>query len=301
MKRALIFGGLFLLLAGAVRGITQVPGVLRFTGTVAADLPTCTGVTGSYGMVVFDYDVGSLKWCDVDTWKFISPGVSDVSVTAGATVTGKTNFAQVKVNDLYANRLMDNDGGVPLKILGTGLDPGPGQAVRIGSYENWTNIDSKLVSFGVDGGGTWIEKASITSQGLIYSATPFTLVSAYPNVASVASTTLARTRLPNGADQDFTVTAIDIDVGTAGAGGTTNAVYRVTDGTGNCDLSFACNAAAGLKSNSGSSATATLSGTCTFQADDTLTVSVNSIGDCATGPLARNVSVIGNWADNTAP
>lgn len=124
-----------------------------------------------------------------------------------------------------------------------------------------------------------------TANGGTGGTYPITLTS-IPLSGSLSAATLNSLVLPA---RSFTVTAQRINVSVAGSTGSTNVVLRVTDGTNNCDASFACNATAGAKR-------PTLSGTCTFSASATLTMSVNSTGDCVTPPVILGVlDIEGNW------
>jgi hypothetical protein len=115
---------------------------------------------------------------------------------------------------------------------------------------------------------------------------PTSLASVYVNAVTTASTIYGGQTLPARA---FTVNAVAFRVRTAGSGGTTNAVIRVTDGSNSCDASWACNTAAGNQR-------LTPSGTCAFAASSALTFTVNTIGDCSAGPdIFGNVEIIGSW------
>lgn len=84
-----------------------------------------------------------------------------------------------------------------------------------------------------------------------------------------------------------TITNLDFRVSAAGIGGTTSNVFRVSDGTLNCDFGLPCNSAVGVfRLDAGSPSTG-----CAFAAGSTLTYSVNSIGDCATGITVQDVKL----------
>lgn len=101
-----------------------------------------------------------------------------------------------------------------------------------------------------------------------------TVHAVYVNNVTVASTTYGGEVFPS---QATTVTAARFRVRTAGAGGSTNFTFRASDGTNNCDCTFACNSAVGNYRNA-------CSGSCVFAASASMTYSVPSIGDCTTGP-----------------
>lgn len=114
---------------------------------------------------------------------------------------------------------------------------------------------------------------------------PFTLDSVYVNEPTTAKT-YGGGVLPA---TSFLAQAIRYRTSLAGAGGTTNWVFRISDGSNNCDCSVACNTAAG-------NLRTACSGSCTFAASASLTYSVNSIGDCATGAtVLGNVTIEGRW------
>lgn len=127
-------------------------------------------------------------------------------------------------------------------------------------------------------------------SGYASSAIPFTLDAVYVNGVATA-TTYGGGVLPARA---FTVTGIKYRVRTAGSGGTTNAVFQVSDGTNTCTCSYACNATQGSKL----TACANGAGTgCVYAASATLTYSFTSVGDCAgtTADIQGNINVQGNW------
>lgn len=89
------------------------------------------------------------------------------------------------------------------------------------------------------------------------------------------------------------ITATELRVSASGLAGSTNVVFRVTDGTNTCDCAFACNISTGNKrvacSDNGGSG-------CLFPPSADLTYSWNSAGDCATPPsVVGNVDVSGDW------
>lgn len=75
------------------------------------------------------------------------------------------------------------------------------------------------------------------------------------------------------------VSAMTLRVTTAGTVGSTNASIRVSDGTSNCDCSFACNTA------NSSTIVPTCASGCSFDAGVALVITDNSKGDCAVGPV----------------
>lgn len=127
---------------------------------------------------------------------------------------------------------------------------------------------------------------NLTTPAYVISGTPFPLDFVFVGAATVAGTIYGGTALPAKA---FTVTESRFRISVAGSGGSTNAVFRITDGSNNCDCAFACNVAGGNKD-------IACTGNCAFAASASLTESMNSIGNCAIGPtILGNVGVWGNW------
>ena len=138
------------------------------------------------------------------------------------------------------------------------------------------------------GNSTHMMAGTSPGAGYIATATPFTIASVYVN----GPTPLAATNYGGGVlpAHPFTVQAIRYRIRAAGSGGTTNVVFRTTDGVNNCDCSFACNAAAPANYRT------TCSGTCAFASSASLTYSFSSLGDCAVKPdIMGNIEVEGFW------
>jgi hypothetical protein len=134
-------------------------------------------------------------------------------------------------------------------------------------------------------GTTCSRYVSNEGPGYFPSAIPFTLTSIYWNGGVPAAlSVLSRKPLPARA---FTVTAATID-SVSGGTGAGNFVLRVTDGTNNCDATFACPVA----SNTGLRAATT--GTCTFAASASLTMQVQTICGTTSGTF-HSWDVEGNW------
>jgi len=116
-----------------------------------------------------------------------------------------------------------------------------------------------------------------------------TINAVYVNSATVAATTYGGGIIPA---QSVLVSAIQYRTRAVGTVGSTNAVFRATDGASNCDCTFACNQATGNHR----AACAPTAGSCTFAASASITYSINSIGDCVVGPdLQGNILVEGVW------
>lgn len=137
----------------------------------------------------------------------------------------------------------------------------------------------------ISSNGTHVIVGTGTGAGYVASSTPHTLTAVYTNLRLSAGTTYGGGVLPA---HPFTVQAIRYRIRQVGTAGTTNATWRIA-GAGNCDCTFACNAAVG-------NYRSTCSGSCAFAASDNLTYSVTSIGDCGAGPdLLGNVTIEGIW------
>lgn len=132
--------------------------------------------------------------------------------------------------------------------------------------------DSGAASFWVDAAGSFRAQA------------PLVVDTVFANAALVAGTTIGGGIWPA---QATTLRAIRFRVSVAGAGGTTNATIRASDGASNCDFSFACNTATGNKR-------IAATGSCVFAASASITYTVPTIGNCASGPTAQgNINVEG--------
>lgn len=130
-----------------------------------------------------------------------------------------------------------------------------------------------------------VTKASMDSNGYFASTTPHTLSTVYVN-DTIFTLTYGGGVLPAHA---FTAQAIRYRVRTAGSGGSTNATFRISDGSNNCDFSFACNQSTGAKRQ------AATAGTCAFAASATLTYSFTSPGDCTTTTDIQTIDIEGIW------
>lgn len=131
------------------------------------------------------------------------------------------------------------------------------------------------------------EVARIRSAGHIASTTPFAILAASPGAAATTAGQVVGAQILPA--EPFTINKVSGYTLTAGAGGSTAWTVRISDGTNNCTATGpACNAAAGAWD-------ATLSGTCAFAASQTLTMTVQTIGDCATGPVFANIQPVGFW------
>lgn len=129
--------------------------------------------------------------------------------------------------------------------------------------------------------------ATIDEQGYIASTTPHTMFVTYVN-NTIAAFTYGGGVAPA---HDFEVSAVRFSIRTAGSGGSSNATIRISDGTSNCDCSFACNTAAGNQRIAcGTDAN------CDFEASDSMTVSVSSVGDCTvTTDILGNIEFETLW------
>lgn len=171
-----------------------------------------------------------------------------------------------------------------------GTSSGTATALAIATLTNTlTGGTVLLADFGTTTstyGSGFSRKASLDTTGYFTSTTPFALDSVYVNT-TISAFTYGGSVLPAHA---FTAQAIRYRVRTVGSGGSTNATFRVSDGTNNCDFSFACNQAAA------SYRQATTAGTCTFAASATLSYAFSSTGDCTTKTdILGNIAIDGIW------
>lgn len=90
-----------------------------------------------------------------------------------------------------------------------------------------------------------------------------------------------------------TVQAITMRVSTGGGGGAGNVVVRVSDGTNNCDATFACTGTGVTQVGASGPKRAATTGACTFAASALLTVSVPTAGCTSTQPAVQNLAVLG--------
>ncbi len=128
-------------------------------------------------------------------------------------------------------------------------------------------------------GGTFTSMSAATAIPVVF---PPVLVNAALTVATLGG--YIATKAPK-------IDAVQFYVSVAGTVGSTNVNVRATNGTINCDFAFACNTAIGAKRVAGSG-----SGCTGFAAGDAVTVSVTSLGDCATpATFLGNLSLEGNW------
>lgn len=193
-----------------------------------------------------------------------------------------TAFAQVAMGDLFqlgrrGRLLFPSPSATTQGALLVDQDAG---VLYLQDGFNWQPVVNVVSS------PTGLKVAADGGLVTINTAGPSTLSSVFVNAVTVAATTYGGEVLP---DAGFVVTAARFRVSVAGSGGTTDAVFRATDGVSNCDCPFACNQASGNKR-------VVCAGSCSFGAGAPLTYSFNSIGDCVTGPtVLGTVAVEGNW------
>lgn len=114
------------------------------------------------------------------------------------------------------------------------------------------------------------------------------IVLGFRGAALTASLNLGGRSLP--ASRGATITAIDMHVYTGGGGGAGTTVVRVTDGTNNCDATFAC-----ATTNAAGVPRVAPSGTCSFAAGAQLRMSVTATGCTSTQPSVTTISALGAW------
>ena len=151
----------------------------------------------------------------------------------------------------------------------------------------WTLLsDGSMCINGLAGGGFGACTDKITAG----TGSASLLTSVFVGAVTTATTTYGGDVLPA---YPFTVSQATFRTSAAGSGGSTDFAFRVSDGTNHCDCTMACNVVAGNKNPTCAGAGGT---GCSFAASASLTYSVNSIGDCTTGPtIVGNVQVRGSW------
>lgn len=89
--------------------------------------------------------------------------------------------------------------------------------------------------------------------------------------------------------ENITATSMSVYVGASSGAGTNN-VLRLSDGTNNCDATFACSSlnSPGLKE------ATSMTGTCSFAAGSFLTICVTTAG-CTPDPNVRNIALKGYY------
>lgn len=129
----------------------------------------------------------------------------------------------------------------------------------------------------------------VNSVGYIASGTPETIASVYVNNV-IAPFTYGGGTLPARA---HTITDISWNVRTAGAIGSTNNTFQISDGTNTCNCTMACNQTSGSKIASCANGAGT---GCVYAASAALTYSFSALGDCVQPmDVLGNMTVWGKW------
>lgn len=138
---------------------------------------------------------------------------------------------------------------------------------------------------------TLVFATSVSAQGLTrdLKKTPEQLVGSVYVGAAVTVQTYGGHKLP--ADQGVTVTSVTAYVSVVSGGGASNTVFRISDGSNNCDATITCAStqSTGSKRIDGAS----LSGTCSFAAGSALTFAVQSSGCTTSQPAIKQLEVNG--------
>ncbi len=188
-----------------------------------------------------------------------------------------------------AIRITDSTSGSALVI-----DTGAINSLQVSGSNSFQQVDGARVDLGsaandyLDSNGSYARVGG--GAGYLASATPFTLDSVYVNAVPTA-VTYGGGGLPARA---FTVVSIRHRVRTAGSGGSTNAVFQISDGTNTCTCSYACNATQGSKIITCANGAGT---GCAYAASASLTYSYTSVGDCGatSADIQGNINVQGYW------
>lgn len=203
------------------------------------------------------------------------------TATTGSIVSGSAHYAGMTLvgSGGVVGFASDDWGYLIAKFDGSGA-AGTGRLV----FETTADNDAFRLTTGARahvGGGTddyfASDAGAIYTPARIASNNPLPVTLVFIHSAIVAATTYS---LEPGPPVPFRIDAVRFTITATGAGGSTNATFRASDGANNCDCAFACNTAG----NTGYRVACT--GTCaSFAASAAMTYSVTSIGDCVTGPL----------------
>lgn len=233
-------------------------------------------------------------------------GASDYASSDGTTITFATSVA--------ATGLLTNGGtGSGLNLasidpyvygslatsnvnIGTAVTSGNTDATVLGSAvnvhpDNALDATDWVFSVGNAAGASGLFAVTYAGNGILSgylaSTTPHTMFSTYVN-NTIQAFTYGGGVAPAF---DFQVSAVRFAIRTAGSGGSSNATIRISDGTTNCDCTFACNTAAGnVRAACGTDSN------CDFEASDSMTVSVSGVGDCSvTTDILGNIEFEAIW------
>jgi hypothetical protein len=207
-------------------------------------------------------------------------------VTAATYSNTSSKLVSVK-NNTTEQIFINKDGAIKINVVGT-VQPTCDSTTR--GLETRLNgdgagiPDQRLICIQAsDGNFAW--RSMISTEYM-------SIFSAFVNAVTTATTTYGAYEVPSGSPGPLQINGFTFKIRTAGSGGTSNATYRVTDGSTTCDATLACNAA----SDTYSLIPVNGSGACTFAAGAEVEFQVQGIGDCAVGPdILGNVTITGHW------
>ena len=215
-------------------------------------------------------------------WTILADGSMCMNGLAGAAYTGCTD----KVSS-------SNAGAATMSITSGALDATTSSTVAAVTINTTTDIAAADLLLNVEdssGNNRFTVTEAGTANAVAYTNVRSLLAGVFVGAITTATTNYGGDVLPA---QAFTVTQVTMRTSAAGSGGTTNFIFRVTDGTNTCDCTMACNAVAGNKD---LTCAGSAGAGCALPASASLTYSVQSIGDCTTGPtVVGNVQVRGTW------
>lgn len=307
-------------LAVAVLGISGLALAQGYQPSRATSASVSAG-TGSFGVVdagVVNANTLNAGTVNANTGKF---GVVDAGVVysaAGYVTTsgsasalsatgGGASLGILGVSISGATVLRDNAalgiGQYGLSLQGTAINGASAMGLQISNgTAALSSTNAEAVEF-IAGPATTYNTGSerdraykiawVDAAGRISSSTPATLGEAYVN-ATVTATDYWWTVMPS--TMPFTVQRLTMRNSIAAAG-TGNVVFRITDGTYNCDATVACSTFSG-----NATVSAALSGDCGFAPSSSLAFGVQTAGCSVIQPtLSGNVRIEGKWSPGNAP
>jgi hypothetical protein len=192
----------------------------------------------------------------VTSWTMLGTEITNSIQLTGGTIGGKLSDLEASSNGLFA------DGHGAVIGWGDGADITPGGSANAVMGHHFGPIRADYIR----------------------SESPLTLFSVYPAAAITATTAYGGHRLTVHA---FTMTHLSGYVSSA-AGGVGSVIFRVSDGTNNCDVTLSC--ASDLAATGPIIKAA--SGTCAFAASAALSFSTTTAG-CTPNPTILNLDVVG--------
>lgn len=202
---------------------------------------------------------------------------SGLTINSGVGLSSGNNYTATSgdFSTTATGRFIDTTASA--KLIGTPTDGSTAVGVQLQSGTNLVTAGAKIVTISNNSGASVV--ASVDKDGYIASVTPFYKTLTVGTAA--LSGTLNGFVLPARA---ATVTAVTYRIGTAGTGGTTGLVLKLSDGTNTCTFTSTCTATGNVR-------TAGVNGAgtgCVFPASASITLTVDATTDCAGNPAILN-------------